>query len=126
MKLMKKNLILAALLVVLLVTLTGCGGNPLVGTWKLVDAEGTGIGGFETEAIEMVTAFGGSIEMIFTDKEMTLSAEMFGAAENQTTSYTVKGNMITIDAGIINYKIEKDTLTLYEGESSLVLTRVKK
>ena len=123
---MKKMMILAVCLMAMLVLLTGCGSNQLAGTWKLVDAEGTGMGGYEAEMIQMATAFGGTVKLSFTDKEMTMSVEMFGASESQTDRYTTKGNTITLASGnTMAFEVKGDTLTLSQDGSSLILNRVK-
>ena len=124
---MKKMQIFVVCLLLLLVLLTGCSGNKLSGTWKLVEAQGMGMDGFETEMIEMVTAFGGTVKLTFTDKNMTLRAEMFGSAESQTQAFKVKGNTLTMDNGnVMNFEIKGDMLTLSQNESNLVWTKLSK
>ena len=124
---MKKMLMLAMCLMAAMVLLTGCGGNELAGTWKLVDAQGIGMGGYEGEMIQMASSFGGTVALTFTDKEMTMSVEMFGVSESQTDGYAVKGNTIALDSGNeMAFEIREDTLTLSQDGSSLTLTRMKR
>ena len=78
-----------------------------------------------SEMIEMAEAFGGSITMQFTDKIMTLSADIFGMTQSQSASCQIHGNTLTIDSGnTFTYEIQGDTLTLMNTESRLVLTRM--
>ena len=125
---MKKMMVFTACLLMLLIVLTGCcSNNKLSGTWKLVEAQGMSMDGFETEMIEMVTAFGGNVKLTFTDKNMTLRAEMFGSAESQTQAFKVKGNTLTMDNGnVMNFEIKGDMLTLSQNESNLVWTKLSK
>ena len=126
---MKKNqslLALALCLAALMPLLTACSSNPLLGTWKLVNAEGSDMNGFEAGAIEMVSVLGGSVNMIFTKDEITLRAEMFGVVEDQSMPYTVQGNTIRSGSNVMSYQIKNDILTLSQGDSRLMLQRVGK
>jgi len=121
----KKMMLVLTIVVLILAALTCFAENDLKGTWKLIEAQGSGVEGLDTAMIEMVEAFGGSVKMTFTDKEMTLRAEMFGEANSQTESYKAKGNKIEIgNRNVISYEVKDNMLTLSDGSSSMVFKKL--
>ena len=124
----KRTMMLAVCMMLMLVLLTGCAESNLSGTWKLTDAQGVGeLSGMDAGMLlEMAEAFGGSVLMKFEGKTMTLSAEIFGMEQSQSDAYRTNGSTITLGSGnSLNFNIQGDTLTLTDGTSSLVLTKMK-
>ena len=95
----------------------------IVGEWDVVELIGAE-GDEAAQGMEMIKALGGSIQIIFTETEMTLRMSFMGENMDETTTYTIVGNEIVADGGEgVPFVLEGNRLTISDGETGFVLVR---
>ena len=103
-----KKVLSILVIAMLMLSLVGCGGNDLIGQWKIEDSE-------EMEAL--------GIELVVTFTEDTM--EMMGMAFD----YEIKGNKIILSMmgqeEEMEFKINGDELTLIADGEEQVFIRVE-
>ena len=127
MKNMKRTMLLA-LCLVLAVSLTGCGGDPLKGKWELTGLSGGESVGLDAASLELVRTFGGKILLVFADGRMEIQTAFMGEAETQSVGYKLQGTTVIFSDGSENmtYSLSGDELRLSEENGvTMTLTRVK-
>lgn len=94
----------------------------IVGEWNVVELIGAE-GDEMAQGMELIKALGGSIQIIFTETEMTLRMNFMGENMDETSTYTIVGNEIVTDGEGVPYVLEGDRLTISDGETGFVLVR---
>lgn len=94
----------------------------IVGEWDVVELIGAE-GDEAAQGMEMIKALGGSIQIIFTETEMTLRMSFMGENMDETSTYTIVGNEIVADGEGVPFVLEGDRLTISDGETGYVLVR---
>lgn len=94
----------------------------IVGEWDVVELIGAE-GDEAAQGMEMIKALGGSIQIIFTETEMTLRMSFMGENMDETSTYTIVGNEIVADGEGVPFVLEGDRLTISDGETGFVLVR---
>ena len=94
----------------------------IVGEWDVVELIGAE-GDEAAQGMEMIKALGGSIQIIFTETEMTLRMSFMGENMDETTTYTIVGNEIVADGEGVPFVLEGDRLTISDDEIGFVLVR---
>lgn len=94
----------------------------IVGEWDVVELIGAE-GDDAAQGMEMIKALGGSIQIIFTETEMTLRMSFMGENMDETSTYTIVGNEIVADGEGVPFVLEGDRLTISDGETGYVLVR---
>lgn len=94
----------------------------IVGEWDVVELIGAE-GDEAAQGMEMIKALGGSIQIIFTETEMTLRMSFMGENMDETSTYTIVGNEIVADGEGVPFVLEGNRLTISDGETGFVLVR---
>lgn len=84
----------------------------LLGSWNMTSVED-----------EDYFPEGTTINMLFTETEITMTISVYDYTEAATMPYTVEGNTILVNDVADEYKIEGDTLWLTEEGVTIVFTR---
>lgn len=83
----------------------------LLGSWSMTGVE------------EAYFPEGTTINMLFTETEVTMTIGVYGTTQVETMSYTVEGDTIVVNGVADEYKIEGNTLWLTEGDITMIFTR---
>lgn len=83
----------------------------LLGSWSMTGVE------------EAYFPEGTTINMLFTETEVTMTIGVYGTTQAETMSYTVEGDTIVVNGVADEYKIEGNTLWLTEGGITMIFTR---
>lgn len=83
----------------------------LLGSWSMTGVE------------EAYFPEGTTINMLFTETEVTMTIGVYGTTQAETMSYTVEGDTIVVNGVADEYKIEGNTLWLTEGDITMIFTR---
>ena len=81
----------------------------------------------DAEYIDLIKLSGGSCTMLFEDGTVSMEISFFGQKETEILgSYSIEGNELYLDGNPTEYRIENNTLTLFEGESYFIMTKPEK
>lgn len=134
---MNKKWIAVIMLVVMVFALTACGEKKeetkpteapkatIVGVWQMDIESLLTMAGISAEEYEMVKSAGGfEITLEFTaDGKAIMTTTAMGQSQVDESTYSVNGDVLTMDGSDGTYKIEGNKLTLSQGELTLNLTR---
>ena len=95
----------------------------IVGEWNVVELIGAE-GDEMAQGMEMIKALGGSIQIIFTETEMTLKMDLAGQVMEESSEYVIKGNQIINGGAALDFVLEGDRLSLTNEETAMVLVRM--
>ena len=115
----KKGLCLTALLMALLILLTACGSDSIIGTWKL-----TGVSGGDEAGMAAVFLMGASVTVSFDSSgNCTTVMSFLGQSQSETQSYSVDGNKITIDGDAGEFTINGKVMTMTHDGTTMTFER---
>ena len=95
----------------------------LEGVWRLVDAQGEGVGDDFLQGMELIQTLGGSVLLTLDGSQLTLTISIFGTEETESVAYSVVGSEIYVGGNPTSFIVDGDTLTLSEGSASLIFAR---
>ncbi|MBQ2953717.1 MAG: hypothetical protein IJE07_09205 [Clostridia bacterium] len=124
MKSMIRMTMLLGLAVLLLLMAGGCAKEEvsIIGVWTLTDMTGT------DEAVQDMQAHreaGMKVSMAISSDEieMVTTYSDSEAYDHQTVSYRIEGDLMITEAAEMAYTLTADTLTLQQGDVTMVFTR---
>ena len=126
---LNKKLVALLLLVVMVFSLAACGSNSIVGKWKVdMDSYLKALAPSEQEYENaMAEVKYANIEVILeftSDGKVIRTSSYMGQSDTQeTTTYKVDGDKLTMDGSTSTFKINGNKLTITENGMSLTFTR---